>query len=223
MKTLIAVLLLTASLFAQSQHQHQNQHQLQNVGNTTSNSHNNTNTDSSSASGGDASASGGQSSAVVGQTSSTSYNESIPRQTATAIAPPPFHTSPCIKGWGGAAQAPIAGLSLGGGKVDKGCDIRETAEQFRNAGSMVSFCKLMITEPSSIKAGITMDDCMSTTLPSITKPPTAEIESEPSAPEIVIAESVSLPMEVLAPPILAVKKQSVHKHVASKNCPTGEK
>jgi hypothetical protein len=214
MKQFLTVLLLSVGLLAQNT-QHQNQRQQQNVGNTTTNSHNVSN----SAAGGTANASGGQSSAVVGgQTSSTSYSESIPRQTATAIAPQPFHTSPCVKSWGGAAQAPVAGLSLGGGKVDKGCDIRETAEQFRNAGSMVAFCKLMITEPSSVKAGITMDDCMLSQVPT----PSPTVELEPQSPPIVIQEAVSLPLEVLAPPVLAAPK-SIHKHVASKNCPTGEK
>jgi len=218
MKTLIAVLTLSCAVFAQSppwksgnQSQHQTQQQQQNVGNTTTNSHNNTN----SATGGSASA-GATSDEANAQT--TNYSTNIPRQTATAIAPPPFHTSPCIKGWGGAAQAPVAGLSLGGGKVDKGCDIRETAEQFRNAGSMVAFCKLMITEPSSVKAGITMDDCMLSQVPT----PSPTVELEPQSPPIVIQEAVSLPMEVLAPPVLVAPK-SIHKHVASKNCPTGEK
>lgn len=144
------------------------------------------------------------------------------RQVAPAIVAPQFHTSPCVKGWGGAAQTGWAGLSIGAGKVDKGCDIRETAEQFRNAGSMTAFCKLMVQEPSAKKAGVTMADCMAVPAP---LPPAAVQAVIQPTPQIIVPApqvTVNVPAPVVsqvASPLPPVK----HVHHAVKPCPTLEK
>jgi hypothetical protein len=89
---------------------------------------------------------------------STTYQDQ--QQTATATGSIVFHTNPCTKGGGLGTQGGNFGVSLGWGKVDKGCDIRETASEFFNMGSRRAACKVLLTEPSALKAGITMDDCM---------------------------------------------------------------
>jgi hypothetical protein len=106
-------------------------------------------------------ATGGSATATTGNEAnnqSTSYNDT--RQTAEAASGFQFHTSPCIKGWGAGAQSGWAGLSLGAGKIDKGCEARETAAEFYSMGSRRAACKVMVALDASVKAGITLDDCM---------------------------------------------------------------
>jgi hypothetical protein len=159
------------------------------------------------------------------QSSVTSYQDT--RQTAPAVSPQQFHTSPCIKSWGGAAQTGWAGLGLGGGKVDKGCDIRETAEQFRNAGSMLAFCKLMIQEPSAQKAHVTMEDCMAVPLAPVTvqaPPQAAPATVEP--PQIIVPApqvTINMPPPLPAPqPIVAAPVKHAKHHAKPCHC-TSEK
>jgi hypothetical protein len=241
-KTAFTILLLAAFCAAQpknNQAQNQHQTQQQNVGNTTTNSHNVTASGGAggtadaaggSATGGNASSAGG--SATNGPQSnaqSTVENTNIPRQTFSAIAPPPFHTAPCIKGWGGAAQTGWAGLSLGAGKVDQGCDIRETAEEFRNAGSLVAFCKMLVTEPSAKKAGVSFADCMTIPAPVIVQPKPEPVLQAP--PQIIVPPAqvtVNLPPPALATPALTPPPPAPVKHrstkpTVDKNCPTLEK
>jgi hypothetical protein len=52
------------------------------------------------------------------------------------------------------------GTSLSGGKIDEGCDIRETARSYALLGSRLAACKLLLTNKRSQKAGVTLDDCM---------------------------------------------------------------
>jgi hypothetical protein len=225
-KLTLAIILLAAIAAGQNR---QNQRTVVNSNNNNSNSHNITasggaggNADSTSSGG--TSSSGGNS-----QSTSTDYE----RQTFSAIAPPAFHSSPCVKGWGGAAQAPVAGLSIGAGKIDKGCDIRETASEFKDAGSLVSFCKMMVTEPNAKKAGVTFQDCMTIV------PPEKIAEESPDRPEPVAAVqppqiivpapvvTVNVPPTPIATPVLVppppipVKHHSTHK--VDKDCPTLEK
>jgi hypothetical protein len=124
----------------------------------------------------------------------------------------------------------VAGISLGGGKVDKGCDIRETAEEFRNAGSLTAFCKLMITEPSAIKAEVTFADCIMEV--GVAQEPTPAVAPAPAAPVlpqvIVPAPQVTInlpPQPIPASPLPFVAEPLVKKHVHKKqqDCPTVEK
>ena len=85
-------------------------------------------------------------------------------QTASAIAPPQFPTSPCFKSIGGAAQGGLFGASFGGGKIDQNCAIIETAKVFAANGSKLAYCKTMLTNKFAKKAGITLDDCMGNTV-----------------------------------------------------------
>jgi hypothetical protein len=190
----VVIVLLTASAVLAQNTQTQHQGQQQNVGNTTTNSHNISSTAAGGEGGNATGGQGGTSSASnAGEQNSQVSNYQDTRQTATAYAPPAFHTSPCIKAWGAGAQAPVAGLSLGGGKVDKGCDIRETAAEFASQGSLLAYCKVMITEPSAKKAGVTLEDCMAVkTAPALPPPQAAEL-----APAV-------LPQIVVPPPQLTV-------------------
>lgn len=239
-KTAFAILLLAAFSVAQ---QSQHQRTIVNSNNNNSDSRNVTASGGAGGTGGTADAAGGtgtggQASAAGGNSQSgassnaQTENTNIPRQTFSAIAPQPFHTAPCVKGWGGAAQTGWAGLSLGAGKVDQGCDIRETAEEFRNAGSLVAFCKMLVTEPSAKKAGVSFQDCMTIV------PPQNIAEESPSRPEPVMAPpqiivppaqvTVNMPTPAVATPVLIppppvpVKHRSTKPKV-DKNCPAVEK
>jgi hypothetical protein len=53
----------------------------------------------------------------------------------------------------------VVGGSIGAGRIDEGCDIRETARSFTNVSKLAQ-CKLLINEKNSKKAGITLEDCM---------------------------------------------------------------
>jgi hypothetical protein len=83
---------------------------------------------------------------------------------ATAYAPTSIPTVPCFKGFGAGAQAPNLGLSLGGGKVDQGCDARETARTYMLMGARKAACKVMVFSKKNQKKPaaqqVTMDDCM---------------------------------------------------------------
>ena len=181
-------------------------------------------------------AKGGAASASTGpqQNTQESVYQDV-RQTAPALAPPPFHTSPCVKGWGAAGQTGWAGLGIGGGKVDAGCDIRETAEELRNAGSLLAFCKLMVTEPSARKAGVALEDCMTVKQPEGQPPaamPPAPVESTPQiivpAPQVTI----NIPQPLVTEPgvpLSAIRTTTTtptpRRHPArkAKPCPTLEK
>jgi hypothetical protein len=216
----VVIVLLTASAAVAQNTQTQRQGQQQNVGNTTTNSHNLT---SNAAGGAGGNATGGQggtaSASNAGEQNSQVSNYQDTRQTATAYAPPAFHTSPCVKAWGAGAQAPVAGLSLGGGKVDKGCDIRETAAEFASQGSVLAYCKVMITEPSAKKAGVTLEDCMAVKAEPTLPPPPPAAPSSAVLPQIVVPPpqlTVNLPPwpePAVAPPPAApaaVAKKKIH-------------
>jgi len=235
----IAVLLWGSALAAQvapwkkdpaTQSQNQHQSETVNSGNTQTNSHN----VSDSATGGNATGGTSSASSTAGanvQGGNISDNTNIPRQTASAYAPPAFHTSPCVKAWGAGAQAPVAGLSIGGGKIDKGCDIRETAEEFRNAGALTAFCKTLVTEPSAIKAGVTFADCImevSETVKPVQAPVAIPVpQVAPPVPQIIVPPAqvtVNIPPWPIAPePPAAPQCKPAIKHRKAHPCPTLEK
>ena len=129
---------------------------------TVKNSGNSSNSNVNTANGG----AGGLANAAASNNSSgnqTSVSENnitnIPRQTASAIAPDTIPTSPCFKSFSGAGQGPAFGFSFGGGKIDKGCDDRETARLFAVAGNRLAFAKIMCDTPAAKRARLTIDDC----------------------------------------------------------------
>jgi hypothetical protein len=243
-KLLATVWILSGLLAAQPvSTTNQNQHQTQNnnVGNTTTNSHNNTAAGGSatggSATGGDSNATGGEggqggsassSNGPQQNSQSSSYTSTYQQvhQVAPAIAPTPFHSAPCIKGWGAAGQSGWAGLSIGGGKVDKNCRAIETAESFAAKGKMLAYCKIMVTTQDAKAAGITMDDCMTDAKVAVPEP---QAEPQPAiAPQIVVPApqvtinlppsapvAEALPLPTIIPP--QAKRQS-HKPKASQPC-----
>lgn len=127
--------------------------EIKNV-NKNKNDNNNTNTSKSNSS---ASATGGDAS---NSNNTTNISEASKIPVSTAYAPTTLPTVPCFKGYGGGAQTSGFGFSLGGGKVDEGCNAREDARSYMLMGSRTAACKIMITQKASKKAHITMEDCM---------------------------------------------------------------
>lgn len=124
--------------------------------NKNKNDNTNINKSTASASAG-ASASGGDAS---NSNNTTNIAEASKIPVSTAYAPTALPTVPCFKGYGGGAQTSGFGFSLGGGKVDEGCNAREDARSYMLMGSRTAACKIMITQKASKKAHITMEDCM---------------------------------------------------------------
>ena len=82
---------------------------------------------------------------------------------ATAYAPTSIPTVPCFKGYGAGVQAPNLGISAGGGKIDEGCNDRETARAYMLMGARKAACKVMVYSKQNKKLGanaVTMEDCM---------------------------------------------------------------
>lgn len=52
------------------------------------------------------------------------------------------------------------GGSVGGSKIDAGCDARETARAYALLGSRLAACKVMVAQKKSKKAGVTLEDCI---------------------------------------------------------------
>lgn len=119
---------------------------------------------------------------------STSTNvEAAPIPVSTAYAPTSIPTVPCFKGYSGGVQTQSVGVSIGGGKIDEGCDQREIARSYALLGSKLAACKVMVSNKRSQKAGVTLDDCMRlevvTPAPVVPAPVPAP---EPVIPNIII-------------------------------------
>lgn len=136
MKTtvMVAALLLATSAFAQEKKETEKPPVTQ------------TQTQSQSATGGAATASS------AGQANSNVNETRVPRQAPFALAPDVYPSAPCRVGWGGAASAPIGGLSVGGSKLDDECDKRETARAFSNLGFREAALKILCTTKAARKA-----------------------------------------------------------------------
>ena len=156
------------------------------AGNANSNTNNNTSTSgstsTSTATGGNATATGGTSNQTQGQKQGQSQSSSNNNQSAggsvsnvgnsveniaapkipvaTADAPPVFSTVNCFKGFSGGAQTAVAGLSFGGGGIDKNCAAERAAQDYLASGNRLAFCKVMVTTKQSKDAGVTLEDCM---------------------------------------------------------------
>lgn len=154
---------------------------IKDSGNSSSNS-------SSTATGGNASADGNGNGS--NNSSTTFAAPKIP--VSTAYAPEILPTAPCVKGNSGGAQTAPFGISLGLSKVDEGCDIRQEALTYLASGSRLSYCKIMVTSKRSIKAGITLADCMNVpTVPTVPVPDApvsiSREEIAPTAQPVIVA------------------------------------
>ncbi len=134
--------------------------------NENSNSNNNTSKSTSNASqsqtaqGGSASSTSNSSASNGPQSNAQSTSFQDVRQTASAIAPETFPTVPCFKAYSGAGQAAGFGFSLGGGKIDKGCEAREDARLLAAIGSKVAACKVILSLPEVANSGVTLEECV---------------------------------------------------------------
>ncbi len=166
----------------QAQKQQQNQSQTATGGNATS-----------SATGGNANATAQDNGNGNGNGSNnTTTNVAASKiPVASAMASTLLPSAPCTKNYGASAQTMPFGASIGGGKIDEGCDIRETARSFSGISKLAQ-CKLLINEKQSKKAGVTLVDCMG-----VPEVPPAPIVVAPTPQTLVIpAPIVSVPTVV---------------------------
>jgi hypothetical protein len=173
-----------------SANQHQHQSQTQSI----NDSGNSSSTSSASANGN-------------GNTTNTnSGNTYVPRQVASAIAPPQYPTSPCFKGLSGAAQGGMFGASLGGGKIDQNCAIIETAKVFAANGSRLAYCMTMVTNKFAKKAGVTLDNCMDREVAVSVEQGPAVVAPEPAPVQPIIVQVQPAPVviqQAAAPVVVA--------------------
>ena len=151
---------------------------------------------------------------------------------STAYAPTALPTVPCFKGYSGGAQTSAFGISLGGGKVDKNCQILETARSFALHGSDLAYCKAMVLTDTAKQAHITVQDCMETHPEFASASQTLQPQLQPQiivpAPEVTInvppAQTIQLPpaQPPVEQPLPAKPIASHHKH-KQPNCPVQEK
>jgi len=182
----------------QKQKQSQTQNQSSNNSNNNSNQNSNQNTNNNSSNSTSSSTSnasnGGQQNAQE-----TNIVTNVPRQVASAIAPETLPTSPCFKTYSGAGQTGTLGLSFGGGKVDKGCDDRETARLFAVAGNRLAFAKIMCQTPAAKRAKLTLSDCLQA-VPAPPAPQPASVVPNPQPTIIIVPTPVSAtPVAATAP------------------------
>ncbi len=153
----------------------------------------------------------------VGNSETTVEAPKIPVNTAEA--PPVFSTANCFKGFSAGGQTAVAGLSFGGGGIDKNCAAERVAQDYYAMGNRLAACKVIITTKASKDAHVTLEDCMNVPLPrpvAVVPPPVpAPIKVEitnnipaalPAPAPIILHEE----MTVTAPKPLA-KRRAVHR------------
>jgi hypothetical protein len=153
----------------------------------------------------------------------TQYNQV--HQTASAITPDAFPTSPCFKTIGGAAQSGLFGASFGSGSIDKGCDDRETARLFARIGNLTAAGRILCDTPAAKRAHLTLEECQAFVLPQpipapIIVPP---IQPLPEPPIITPAPDVNVNVFVFTDEKPAPPKPPVHhrrKTPCLPACPT---
>ena len=124
---------------------------------------------------------------------------------SSAITPPLLPSAPCIKSFGGGVQTMVVGGSFGAGKIDEGCDIRETARAFSGISKLAQ-CKLLINEKQAKKAGVTLEDCLGPVVVAVEQPSIPDVHDMQSFPEPqVIVVPVTIPAPVVTvQPVLPV-------------------
>jgi hypothetical protein len=138
---------------------------------TLSNAGNSSNTNSNTASGGAGGqggnatgGAGGSSSATTGASnSSTSVSNSNSyqqvRQASSAYAPDALPSAPCRVGGSAGVSSPFGGVSLGGSKLDKECDRRETARAFALLGNKLAAARILCNTKAAKEAQLTFLEC----------------------------------------------------------------
>src|SRR5580658_762221 len=167
--------------------------------NTNTNSSTSTSGSTSTAAGGSATATGGNQTQGQKQGQSQSSNNqsaggsvsnvgnsveniAAPKiPVATADAPPVFSTANCFKGFSGGAQTAAAGISFGGGGIDKNCAAERIAQDYYAMGNRLAACKVITNTKASKDAGVTLQDCLNVPLrPIVTVPaPALVMQPEP--------------------------------------------
>jgi hypothetical protein len=140
---------------------------------------------------------------------------------ASAYAPTTIPSAPCVKGFGAGIQTMPVGGSLGGSKVDAGCDIREDARSFFLAGSRLAGCKMLVSSKRAQKAGVTLQDCLTTP---IVAAPVPVAQPIPAAPQVTVVQAPPTFVYLSAPPIASAPpaatvipvKPTPAKHAARK-------
>ena len=142
-----------------------------------------------------------QSTSLTGSNNTTLQYHEV-RQVAPAIAPDSFPSAPCIKGYGGAVQTGFAGASIGGGKVDRGCDDRETARSFALMGNRLAAEKILCGTPAAKRAHLTMEECMKNeeAPPEPLPPPEIRVEPKIEVVPIPVPEPAGPPSGNVVPP-----------------------
>jgi hypothetical protein len=100
------------------------------------------------------------SSGAVAANSGNNTSINNPRQTPFAYSPEALPTAPCFKGYSAGASSPFVAGSFGGGKIDKGCEARETARSFALLGNYSAAAKLLCSTEAAKRAGLTTEDCL---------------------------------------------------------------
>jgi hypothetical protein len=117
---------------------------------------------------------------------------------ATADAPPVFSTVNCFKGFSGGAQTAVAGLSFGGGGIDKNCAAERAAQDYLASGNRLAFCKVMVTTKQSKDAGVTLEDCMNVPVrPIVMSAPVPVVQP---APQVTVVQAPPTFVYLTPPP-----------------------
>jgi hypothetical protein len=95
------------------------------------------------------------------------------------------------------------GISGGAGKVDKGCDDRETARSFALLGNREAAAIILCNTPASKRAHLTLEQCMNVTV-RVQQPILPPIVLPQPAPIINVPVTV-VPVEVPTPVTLPVQ------------------
>jgi hypothetical protein len=126
------------------------------------------------------------------------------RQTSSALAPPQYPSASCFKTYGGAAQGPAFGFSIGGGKIDRDCSARELARSFIGLNNPTAAARVLCETADAKRAHLTLDDCLA-----IESPATAQAIPPASItqPNIIVPApqvTVNLPAPIVQAPAPAV-------------------
>jgi hypothetical protein len=98
--------------------------------------------------GGSATAAGGSGGSAdnAGNSQSSTYVSITPRQTPVAVSGYVEPSAECMAARNGGASSPVAAISFGFSKVDKGCELREDARMLYEMGQRAQAVELLCVE-----------------------------------------------------------------------------
>jgi hypothetical protein len=149
-------------------------------------------------------------SGAVAANSGNNTNINNPRQTPFAYSPEALPTAPCFKGYSAGASSPLIAGSFGGGKIDKGCEARETARSFALLGNQQAAAKLLCSTEAAKRAHLTIEDCMNVR-EDAPAGPTTSVEVQVT-PTFVQPSPVATPSTPVAPNVAARVKARKKLH-----------